>query len=270
LEQHAHEDRPAISAAGRHLALKSAAAAMLCHPLLGRLIGLAFAGRVPHRGARIRVQPGGDPRMNAYLLWGMYESAEIRFVEQYIPRNLDVVELGASIGGVSSYLAQRLAPSTRLVCVEANPDIIPILEDNLARNAPGCDVRIFAGAISAGASKTVTFELGESTLSSRLGDGGAQADRPVRTVPALTLGELLEREGLGDYALVCDIEGAEAELFSNESAAFARCRAIVIELHEIVMLGRNWTIDDLITLIETAAGIPLTARYGEVCAFVRD
>lgn len=254
----------AIEPSGRGLALKAAAAAVLCHRLVGRAIGLVFGGRIPHRGDRIAVLAGGDPRLNAYLFWGLYESAEIRFIERFVHRGMDVVELGASIGGVSCAIARRLSPQDRLVCVEANPDIVGLLSENLGRNAPGREVSIVNAAVSYSSAGTVTFALGSDTLSSQIGAGEA-----TRTVPALTLTALLDREGLGDYALVCDIEGAEAELFEREGAAFARCHTIVIELHEIRQAGHLVTIDELIRRIRAATGMTLAARYGEVCAFTR-
>jgi FkbM family methyltransferase len=253
-----------IEPKGRNLGLKAIAAAVLCHPLAGRLLGLVYGNRIPHRGARIRVLPGGDPRLNAYLYWGIYESAEIRYIDQFVTPGMDVVELGASIGGVSCSIAQRIGAKDKLVCVEANPDIIGILRENLDRNSPGRDVRIFQGAISYAGSETVEFALGDSTLSSHIGSGAT-----TRSVPALTLSQLLQREAVGDYALVCDIEGAEAELFNGEREAFAHCRVIVIELHTTKYQGVDYSINDLIALILRTTGMKLAARYGEVCAFAR-
>ncbi len=254
-----------IATKGRNLGLKTIAAAILSNPLSGRLIGTIFRGVIPHRGSRIRVLPGGDPRLNAYLLWGMYESAEIRYIDRFLTSDVDVVELGASIGGVSCEIAKRLGRANKLVCVEANPDITGLLRENLDRNAPGCDARIWPGAISYSGEPTVSFALGNNTLSSQLGEAAE-----TRTVPALTLAQLIAKEGVGPYALVCDIEGAEVELFHGESEAFASCRAIVIELHETRFNGKAYDIDDLIALILKATGMQLAARYGEVCAFTRD
>lgn len=254
-----------ITTSGQNLRLKAIAAAVLSNALLGRLIGIVFRNVIPHRGSRIRVLTGGDPRLNAYLLWGMYESAEIRYIDRFLIPGVDVVELGASIGGVSCEIAKRLGRTNKLVCVEANPDITGLLRENLDRNAPACDARIWSGAISYRGKSTVSFALGNSTLSSQLGE-----NFETRTVPALTLAELLDKEGVGPYALVCDIEGAEVELFQGEREAFQSCEAIVIELHETRYQDQIYMIDDLIALILQTTGMRLSARYGEVCAFTRD
>lgn len=253
-----------IEPVGRFLGLKKLAAAMLCSPLSGRLLGLAFGGSIPHRGVRIEVPPGGDPRVAAALFWGTYESAEIRFVRAHLPADIDVVELGSSLGGVSSEIARRLQPGRRLVCVEANPDLLDVLGRNLARNAAHLQVQLLHGAISHDGRAEVEFAIGESNLSSHLGSHGR-----TRRVPALTLADLITRTGLGDYALVSDIEGAEAGLFTAEAAAFTRCRLLIIELHQVQHAGVDHTPDSLIALIERRTGMRLLARYAEVCTFTR-
>ena len=158
-----------IEPVGRFLALKKVAASVLCSPLTGRLLGLVFGGRIPHRGARIEVPPHGDPRVIAALFWGTYESAEIRFVRAHLQGDLDVVELGSSLGGVSSEIARRLQPGRQLVCVEANPDLLGILGRNLQRNAPHVQVQLVHGAINYCGRPEVEFAIGESNLSSHVG-----------------------------------------------------------------------------------------------------
>ena len=254
-----------VEPVGSHLGLKKAASAVLCHPLMGRLLGMVFGGRIPHRGARIEVPRGGDPRVNGALFWGTYESAEIRFVRQFIDGALDVVELGSSLGGVSSEIGRRLRSERRLVCVEANPDLIDLLRRNLAANVPHLQPLVLHGAISHGARPEVDFAIGDSNLSSHLGTAGARTQR----VPALTLGSVVAHARLGDFALVSDIEGAEASLFEHEAAVLQRCRLLIIELHAVRFGGVDHTPDTLIRLIEQRTGLRLRARYGPVCTFTR-
>ena len=253
-----------IEPVGRFLGLKKLAAAVLCSPLSGRLLGLAFGGKIPHRGVRIEVPPGGDPRVVAALFWGTYESAEVRFVRAHLQGDLDVVELGSSLGGVSSEIARRLQPGRKLVCVEANPELLAVLGRNLQRNAPQVQVQLVHGAISYDGRPEVEFAIGESNLSSHLGSNAR-----TRRVPAVTLGSVLSQAGLGDFALVSDIEGAEAGVFTQDSAALARCRLLIIELHQVHHQGTDHTPDTLIALIEQRTGMRLLARYAEVCTFAR-
>lgn len=254
-----------IGTAGRFLWLKSVAGAVLCHPLTGSLIGRVWANQIPHRGGRVETPEGGDPRVNALLFWGMYESAEIRFVRRHLGDDLDAVELGSSLGGVSCEIAKRLAGRRKLVCVEANSQLLPLLRRNLARNAPSQDARVVWGAIDYSGSGEVEFSVGDSNLSSRL---GADAAAPRRlAVPAATLSGVLAEAQVGDYALVADIEGAEAGLFLRDAAALARCRKIIIELHDTAFEGKRYSVDGLAGLIADTTGMPLRDRYGPVCLF---
>lgn len=253
-----------IEPVGRWLGAKKMAAAVLCHPVTGWLIGAAFGHRIPHRGARIQVPTGGDPRVNAALFWGIYESAEIRFVREFLDGATDTVELGSSLGGVSIEIARRLHPGRKLVCVEANPRLIELLRANLQRNAPAASTRVIQGAIDYGGSAAVEFTLGESNLSSRVGPGAK-----TQQVPALTLGAVLTQAGIDDFALVCDIEGAEAAVFDRDASVLSRCKLIIIELHATRYGSVAHTPDTLIEVIVRQTGMRLAARYAEVCTFVR-
>lgn len=258
---------PPTETRGRLLWVKNAAAAVLCHPLVGRLLGALWGHRIPHRGSRIETPVAGDPQVNSLLFWGMYESAEIRFVRQYIGRDLDVVELGSSLGGVSCEIARRLGGERRLLCVEGNGRIVPLLRRNLASNSPGQPVDVVEGAIDYSGADVVEMAIGESNLSSMVDAGGDGAT--TLAVPAVRLSTLLATHGIGSYVLVADIEGAEAGLLVEDARALDGCRMVIAELHETVHDGERYAVADLIRLIE-ATGLQLRDRYGEVCMFRRE
>ena len=250
-------------------ALKTRVAEILCHPLIGRAVTALFRGRVPSlrfRGWRLALDaPGVTPRTAAQIFWGIYESAELRFVERYLRRDLDVVEVGASIGAVSSAIARRQDPAHRLVCVEANPKLLDLLRRNVAANAPGHPVEVVHRAISYD-SRTVRFGLGETNVSGRLEpeDPGFE----VVEVPATTLAELLHERGITRYVLVADIEGAEAAIIERDAEALLGCEQILIELHSTHFRGRDLGVEDLVRGIE-ARGFTLRTRHGSVCIFER-
>ena len=62
------------------------------------------------------------------LAKGRYEWGEARFGARVIAHGDTVLELGAGIGFVSSYIRQHSA-AARIVCVEANPQLIPYIEE---------------------------------------------------------------------------------------------------------------------------------------------
>lgn len=243
--------------------LKVAIARTACRPTIGRAIARLYGDRIPLRG--FRFQTGSSaiaPTTKAQLFWGFYESSERRLLARHVAGDLDVVELGSSLGVVSTFVASRLRPGRRLVGVEANDALIPLALGNIAANLPDVPVSIEHGAIHYGA-ETVSFEIGAESVGSRLGTG----DRAV-TVPAIRLSDLLRTHGIDRYDLVSDIEGAEAEVLRFDAEALRGCRSIVIELHHVTEDGRDLTPDDLLGRLQ-ALGFTLIERHGPVCALTR-
>jgi FkbM family methyltransferase len=250
--------------------LKAAVADGLCHPAVGRFLSFAFSGRIPSlrfRGFRLDTRaPSVTPEIVAMIFWGIYESAEVRFVKRYLRSDLDVVELGSSLGAVSCHIALRQHAGRRLVCVEANVNLVPVLQRNVSANAAQ-SVDVVNRAIGYDG-PTVRLELGSDNTTSRVMTAGAHDE--AEEVPASTLSEILEEFGVcGDYALVSDIEGAEAGFIDQDPAALSRCRQMVIELHEIEDARGRVTIDDLAETLIKRHGFQLVDRHGAVCVFER-
>src|ERR1700730_12780210 len=83
--------------------VKRVIARIICHPLIGRIISLVFRDRIPSRGSLIHTKDKAVvPSVKAALFWGLYESAEVRFVKEFLRSDLDVIELGSSLGVVTS------------------------------------------------------------------------------------------------------------------------------------------------------------------------
>jgi FkbM family methyltransferase len=255
-----------VGTLGRMLLIKKVLASILCYPLVGLLVGLILRNKIPHKGSRIEVPLNGDPRVSAMLFWGIYESSEIRFVRRYLGDDLDVIELGSSLGVVSCEITKKLAGKKKLVCVEANEQIFQILRKNVLYNAPVQEVSFIHGAIDYSGKEVIDFVIGDSNLSSHT-DSGAMTTLKKINVPAVTLSALLESEGIDEYALVCDIEGAEAALFAQDRQAFVHCKRMIIELHDTFYNNYAYEVQDLIELIQKETEMLLRDRYGSVCVF---
>jgi FkbM family methyltransferase len=244
---------------------KVAVARLLCAPAIGRLVAWWYSDQLPsgrcviHTAERvIRAE------VKAAIFWRFYESAEIRFVERHLPTDVDVVELGASIGVVSAHIARRLERGRSLVCVEANPQLLDALQTNATSNSRGARVSVSHGAISYDAATEVSFAIGERNIDSRLAGGPAGGV----SVPVLTLSGVLRAHQLGEYALVTDIEGAEAFVFRDDAKALGRCRIIVAELHDMDVDGTRVRPDDFVRQLEQL-GFDLIERHGPVIAMTR-
>ncbi len=251
--------------------VKGALAGLLCHRVVGAGLATLFGDRIPTRGMRVHTD---SPRIanetKAALFWGIYERAEIDFVRRHLDGDLDVVELGGGIGVLSCAILRGMVDGAKLVTVEADPALAGLLERNIASNHPGRRYSIVRQAVSypPGPGTAVDFIVGDSIVTGRVAAAGDAAGGEVRSVPATTLSRILEENEIGDYALVADIEGAEAQILLHDVPGLARCREIIIELHDTEVDGARFSIQDLVDRIE-ALGFRLIDRYAGVCAFRR-
>jgi FkbM family methyltransferase len=248
------------------LRIKTFVADLICRPVIGRLFGRVFNDRIPAGGCVIdTASPAVSASTRAMLFWRIYESAEARFVRRYLRPDLNVVELGASLGFVSSLVRQRLDANRQLVCVEANAALLPLIRRNLDRNAPGKSSELINAGIYYGPSSdgTVAINLGDTTMTSTVGETG------LRRVAASRLSAILADQRLRDYALIADIEGAEAGLIVEEREALALCQQVIIELHDTTYAGEAYSVQRLRDSLRDRHGFSLVAQYGSVCVFER-
>ena len=139
-----------------------------------------------------------------------------------------VIDAGANVGFFSLRHAPAVGPSGRVYAFEPNPAVFELLRRNVARN--GLDqVRCICAALSERPG-TVRFAAEERATSS----GHIAADgAPAIEVQALTLDELVEREGLERIDLLkLDVEGHEPHVIRGGlGKALAITRRVVMESH---------------------------------------
>ena len=204
----------------------------------GRAVALLTRNRIHSHGVVVdTTSPLITDETRAGLFWGYYEAAERRAALRFLRADAPTIELGASIGFLSVLIAKHVAPQFQ-VAIEANPALIPILRENLRQN--GADrVEVVAAAVAYGAD-CAAFSPVVDTASGRLAANGSTSD--LVSVPTTSLRQILTRAPPGPFALVCDIEGAEYELFSKEPESVrARCQLAVMELHEITREGIHYS-----------------------------
>lgn len=166
-----------------------------------------------------------SPHMELTLAAGRYERRE-RALSARIVRPGDVVlELGAGLGFLSSYL-RKFTGAGKIVCVEANPNLIPYISRVHAVNGIG-GIELLNGVVvpRPDGAASVPFYCRRDFWASSL-DPSSPFEAVVN-VGALSFPDILERHR--PDVLVMDIEGGELDLLTTPSAG--SIRAAVVETH---------------------------------------
>jgi FkbM family methyltransferase len=184
------------------------------------------------------------------VMLGSYEKPEIGFVDRYFTSSIDSVELGGSLGVLSTHLVQRTADH-KSVIVEADPELFQILSTNVRSNFPNAKVQLVNAAVAAGddVGETITFFTTYSTSTGGSVSRHCDGRTGSITVPAVSLSQLLQRYEVGSYQLMCDIEGGEIALLLHDSRAFANCERMILELHDCNYNSVQYTRDMIAELI---------------------
>jgi len=154
---------------------------------------------------------------------GTYEGDEARAADRCVRKGSRVLDLGSGLGYVATLCAQR-AGAHNVLTVEANPDLLPVIEANLAANGQE-DVSILHAAAGGWVPEgsTAQFNISEGFTGSSL-DGFGK--RKVE-VPLVPIYDLIRTHR--PHVVLMDVEGAEADMFNRRW----RCplRFFVLELH---------------------------------------
>lgn len=229
------------------------------------------------RGARYRLDgvtfqlpPHSPPAGLRAILAGSYERLERELTRKWLPKDLPAIELGGSYGIVSHAIRGHLDPDAALTIVEANPELIDICRGNVALAGTG-EAEVLNAALAYGADK-VRFTVTRGLHTSHVDTGTCGADddgsRQIE-VPATTLAGLLSARGIdGRYSLVCDIEGAEFDLFLNDTEALSRCAIAVVEFHPDPFVRRGTSTSAFLDHVR-AAGFEIAETQANVLVATR-
>lgn len=239
---------------------------LIANSTAGCVIGVLTRNKIRHHGIRFDVRSKDfTPLVKAQLFWGAYEGTETRMIRSLLRESSTVIELGSSLGITSAHIADVMAPGGHLVCVEANPNLLPGLRERLNRHGTKIRVDVIHAAITDHRG-VANLAIAPETVDSRVADPRPH-DIEVQ-VPALTLADVLHGTGVTEFDLVSDIEGAEAAFLWQDPGVLSRCRRAVIELHDATADGRNLSIFDLIDSA-TSAGFRIASCYGPVVSLIR-
>lgn len=229
--------------------------------LSGRLIAILWNNQIPSGGCRINTNNRSiRPETKARIFFGAYERAELLLLRRHIGHPTHVIDLGSSLGVVSSQAAACMPPGSQLICVEANPALIATLRQNIARNASHVSATVINAAIDYSGTPVAQIAIAEQHTATHVARGAEIS------VPATTLRAILSTMPEAPYALVMDIEGSEAGILKHDLDCLHTCTRIIAELHETASMS----ILQMCSILTEEANFHLLERRGNVFAFHRN
>jgi FkbM family methyltransferase len=181
---------------------------------------------VEMRGVKAPVDPTVmSPTLVNAIRTGEYERAEAKKLPKMVEPGDRLLELGAGMGYLSS-IAAMTAPLEKIVVVEANPALIPIIHKTHALNGVVAEV-IHAAVVGEKTSDTVRFIVDEDFWASSIGTRKNQDVRELVDVPTASVADLI-REHAPTF-LIIDIEGGETDILPHLD--LSTCRMVLMELH---------------------------------------
>lgn len=166
---------------------------------------------IRHFGVRLALDPTVlSPAIVESLYRGGYEGPEVEIVRATLAPDDRVLEIGGGLGFVGVIAAQIVRPPGQILIVEANPQLIPLMERNFALNGVRPTVRNVV--LGKGGASEVSFYLHDDFWASSLVkfSGGREIKVPQRDV----------RGAFDEFRptyLIVDIEGGEIDLFDGLS-----------------------------------------------------
>lgn len=203
------------------------------------------------------------PKVRKLLRFDGYEQKEAEAALRLIKKHDRVLELGAGIGFMSTLIGTMIGPE-EIHCCEANPLLIDYIEQvhklNGVENAHIHNVLL--GAQDGEADFFIRDNILGSSMSPLAND---PKDISVVSIRVRNGRDFMQQ--IKPTVVVCDIEGAEADLFPNLD--FTGVRAVLIELHP-QWLGRKGIGSVFRTLDQAGLVYYPQFSHGKVAVFRSD
>jgi FkbM family methyltransferase len=194
-----------------------------------------------------------DPISNlgtALSRYGSYESGMQKVLEKYLSPGATFLDLGANEGYFTVMGAKQCGASGRVVAIEPQERLLPVIAENLRLNGVWVSVLNVAVTDSPGVATihlTPDMNTGASGLSR-----SAKYRVPTQPVETRTLAQLLDDEGLTHVDLMkVDIEGFEYEALLGSREVFRqhRVQVLALELHPTILANRNKDVGDIAKML---------------------
>lgn len=220
-----------------------------------------FGWRFDFHGIEVEIPQDTDLAVANALIKGKYESEEAKSIVRLLPANRPVIELGGSLGVISSLIGSHLHEDVPHVIVEANPTLIEICKRNVKRPASQvcCQAVSYAGP-------TVLFQIESNPHASRLSRAEI-LDAKTLEVNATTLAALWDGLGSPDgFTLIADIEGAEVDFIEQDLETVSKAGVVIMELHPHLYVEGAKTAEQIKAAM-ARVGFSLLDERSEVCVW---
>ena len=193
---------------------------------------LSFLIRVNYvnfKGSKIFVK-NIDHKNYVRILFGYYESAEIKLIKKYFDSNLPTIDLGSGIGVTMCTFAQKA--KKKIICVEASKFCVEQLKINIKKNNfKNFEVinKLFFSHKNI-FSNNYTFDEKKDFIFNKLIKKKNNKKRIIKN-KMITLKSLLKKFNLKNVQILCDIEGEEMNFTKTDFNDFKKCENLIIEIH---------------------------------------
>ena len=180
-----------------------------------------------------------------------FEDFMIATLVQHLKPGGTFVDLGANEGYFTCIGARLCGPAGRVVGVEPQLRLLPVMAENLRLNALANAVIVNAAISDQPGTAALHLTADTNSGSSGLFRHTKYA-LPTQEVVTMTLEELLDQQGLQTVDLMkMDIEGFEYEAILGSRRVFEhrRIRALALELHSTILQDRGKDAADITDML---------------------
>ena len=214
-------------------------------------------------GIKFFVPISVEPNIRYILAKGRgYEVDEIRFLKRILRTGMNVIELGGSIGIVSGIVRNIIGPDSKHIIVEANSELISICKHNANPKATTFGTEVICKALAYSVKDKVGFKKGTNSHTGRLCNTGENADQEIDKIELHTLVKKLS--DTDSYVLICDIEGAEYDMFRIEAKdTFKNLSFAVIGMRSRIYKSLGLKEDEFFNIL-SSKGLQILDRSGDI------
>jgi FkbM family methyltransferase len=188
---------------------------------------------------------------NLLIREGEYEPEMTTTLQRYLPHGGVFADVGANEGYFSVLAGQIVGPTGRVIAVEPQGRLRPVIEENIRLNGLQ-NVALYETAVSDSEGVADLYLAPDLNTGS---SGLARQNRytvPTQSVRMTRLANVLSTAGVDKIDLMkMDIEGFEYEAIMGSKELFqdGRVRAFALELHPAVILGRGHDPETLVAFL---------------------